>query len=105
MTNISLSIGHTPNYATVVVGPITLHYSYSTVIAFSVNADNGDSAVRQNAWGPTTGKHLNMIDGGTRDAKAARIPGDEFERRLYAVIDRISISKRSTRDLRKKVSA
>ena len=38
--------------------------------------------VRVNDWGPTTGKHLNWIDGG--DHKN-RLPGSEFEQLLKEV--------------------
>lgn len=90
MANVSLSIGHTPNYATVQIGNLQLHYSYSTVIAYSVGMRN--TVVRKNVWGPTTGKHLNAIDGGGATAKAERIDGDMFERQLSAIIDRVEFS-------------
>ena len=89
MRNISLEIGHTPNYATVTVGPITLHYSYQTVIAF--NTGNG-LVVRENDWGPTTGKHLNRVDGGGKAAKARRIPGETFEAQLEGIVSRIEVT-------------
>ena len=50
--------------------------SYKTPVAF---AKNGKRVVRQNAWGPTTGKHLNWIDAG--DHKA-RVTGPEFKAAL-----------------------
>ena len=51
-------------------------FSYRTLVAFTA----GDRrVVRENDWGPTTGKHLNWIDGGN---KAARVSSAEFER-LY----------------------
>lgn len=86
-TVLSLEIGHTPNYARVDVGPITLWYSYRTVIAFHVSG--GNTTVRENDWGPTTGKHLNMIDG---DDKKSRINGQEFEARLAAIVDQIKVT-------------
>lgn len=39
------------------------YFSYSTLVAF--RCDKG-LFVRQNDWGPTTGKHLNWIDGGNK---------------------------------------
>lgn len=87
--SVSLTIGHTPNYATVTVGPLTLEYSYSTVIAF--RSPETGRVIRSNDWGPTTGKHLNALDGGSAEAKKRRIPGDEFERQLEAVVSRIKI--------------
>lgn len=59
------------------LGDVTVWYSYKTIVAFRDSF--GKRYVRQNDWGPTTGKHLNAIDGGD---KKARIPGDEFERKL-----------------------
>jgi hypothetical protein len=53
-----------------------VYFSYQTPVAF--RGRNG-LVVRENDWGPTTGKHLNWIDGGNKNG---RIPGDEFERRL-----------------------
>ena len=58
-------------------------FSYKTPVAFSAN---GRQTVRENTWGPTTGKHLNWIDGGSKEAKARRVPGSEFEARLAELI-------------------
>jgi hypothetical protein len=43
-------------------------------VAFQGPGDSGPT-VRRNDWGPTTGKHLNRIDGG---AKASRLEGRAF---------------------------
>lgn len=51
-------------------------FSYKTPVAF---AKNGNRVVRENLWGPTTGKHLNWIDGGD---KAARVSSADFEATL-----------------------
>ena len=83
MTTVSIEIGHTPNYATVYVGPVRLEFSYRTCVAFF---GPKDSAVRVNDWGPTTGKHLNAIDGGSQQAKSKRVEGEEFERRLANIL-------------------
>ena len=56
-----------------------VYFSYKTPVAFRVNGSG--LRVRQNDWGPTTGKHLNAIDGGNRKA---RIPGEQFEQELAA---------------------
>lgn len=50
-------------------------FSYQTLVAFQ--AEGYQRVVRQNDWGPTTGKHLNWIDGGR---KSNRVPSGEFER-------------------------
>jgi len=76
------SITKTGNSTTVHTNNATLYYSYSTVIAFRAN---GELVVRENDWSVTTGKHLNAIDGGSNQAKAARLPSAEFERRLAEI--------------------
>lgn len=81
---VSLSIGHTPNYATLRLNGLTIHFSYETPIAFE-GAGSG-MVVRENDWGPTTGKHLNALDGGSPVAKAARIAGPDFGHRLTAAL-------------------
>lgn len=58
------------------VGSLTVYFSYHTPVAFRAG---GHLVVRENDWGPTTGKHLNWIDGGD---KRSRISGAEFQRLL-----------------------
>ena len=53
----------------------TFYFSYKTLVAFS---HNGNTYVRQNIWGNTTGKHLNWIDGGD---KKSRLTQEEFEQK------------------------
>lgn len=62
-----------PNFTQVWVGGHQFYFSYHTVIAV-------DGKVRKNNWGPTTGKHLNYIDGGDDLAKARRLDDDEFNK-------------------------
>ena len=38
-------------------------FSYNTLVAFRIK---GEFHIRQNVWGPTTGKHLNWIDRRTK---------------------------------------
>jgi len=68
------------NCLRVELGNLILYFSYDTVIAFK----DGCRAhlLRQNDWSTTTGKHLNWIDGGSKEAKARRLSGEEFEREL-----------------------
>lgn len=49
------------------------YFSYKTLVAFR---HDGEVTVRENDWGPTTGKHLNAIDGGD---KKRRLPSERFE--------------------------
>ena len=52
------------------------YFSYKTLVAFR---HNGCLYVTQNRWGPTTGKHLNWIDGGN---KSGRLTQTQFEAQL-----------------------
>lgn len=59
------------------LGTMSVWFSYKTPVAFQIG--NSDIVVRENNWGPTTGKHLNAIDDGD---KKTRIPSQEFEKLL-----------------------
>lgn len=61
------------------LGSIRVWYSYKTPVAFYLLGADPAMVVRENDWGPTTGKHLNSIDGGN---KKDRVSGEEFERML-----------------------
>lgn len=65
------------------IGTVKVYFSYKTPVAFSTN---GNLVVRENEWGPTTGKHLNWIDGGDKESKAERVSGAEFEEMLARVL-------------------
>ena len=77
------------NYGTnamrVEVGPVTLYFSYQTLVAF--NAPGFDSVVSENSWGSTTGKHLNWIDGGD---KKNRLPSDAFDAEVSKLLKKFS---------------
>ena len=64
------------SFTIVELGDFTIWFSYRTPIAFD---DGHQFVIRRNEWGPTTGKHLNIADGGRG---AERIDGDEFKRKL-----------------------
>lgn len=55
-------------------------FSYETLVAFK--KIGGERVVRKNDWSTTTGKHLNAIDGGDKEAKAARVTKEVFEVKL-----------------------
>lgn len=74
-----------PNYSVVTIGDVELHFSYATVIGFRAGFDG--YTVRENDWGPTTGRHLNMIPSGSD--KAARLPAEAFEARLASALSGI----------------
>ena len=53
-------------------------FSYQTVVGF-IPPGGGIWRVIQNYWGPTTGKHLNWLDGGD---KKSRLSSEEFNKAL-----------------------
>jgi len=55
-----------PNFVSVDFGDLTIWFSYRTPIAFHYYDEEGGRSlwVCENDWGPTTSKHLNIIDGG-----------------------------------------
>ena len=65
------------NTTVVTVGRLEIYFSYETPVAYW--HDSTGLVVRENDWGPTTGKHLNWIDGGTH---SQRISGVDFENQL-----------------------
>ena len=65
---------------------LTVYFSYETMIGFKV--DGQFPTVRENVWGPTTGKHLNYIDGGD---KSSRVDKTEFNRLYEFEIQRVSV--------------
>ena len=88
MNSISLRKGETPNETTLHLPGISIWFSYETPVAFRFR---GERVVRENDWSTTTGKHLNRIDGGG-NARADRIPGDEFERLLEDALDLLGVN-------------
>jgi len=65
------------------LGCIKLYFSYRTVIAFRT-VDTG-LVVMKNYWNCTTGKHINWVDGGSKEARKQRLTADEFEDKLSKV--------------------
>ena len=76
------------NTIQVSVGSLDLYFSYQTLVAF--NDYQTGLAVHENDWGPTTGKHLNWIDGGR---KKSRVSASEFEAKLEAVLAEHGLSE------------
>ena len=72
-----------PNFYRVITDDGVFWFSYQTCVAFRLyGRDMDDPLVRVNEWGPTTGKHLNRIDGGD---KTNRVCGEEFIRMLKGI--------------------
>ena len=65
------------------LGNLEVYFSYETPVAFC-HPSTG-LIIRQNAWGPTTGKHLNWID----SDKSKRISGKEFKQKLNKILEEI----------------
>lgn len=74
-----------PNFTEVHIGPLTVWFSYKTPIGYQAESRQ---VVRQNDWSNTTGRHLNWIDNGNKEA---RVTGEEFEIGLSYVCDRLSV--------------
>lgn len=70
---------------TVTIGELMVTFSYETVIGVS---DSQEHITHENIWGTTTGKHLNSLDGGSKEAKAARLGSEDFEKRQAAILKR-----------------
>lgn len=68
-----------PNFSIVRLPGVlpTVAFSYETPIGFIPPGD-WNWVTRENAWGPTTGRHLNWL---TED-RSTRLPGPEFEAAL-----------------------
>lgn len=79
------------NAIRVEVGPIIVWFSYRTPVAFLIPGHM--MRVRQNEWGPTTGKHLNTIDDGD---KVNRVTGEQFQRLWNEQNARLQIAKTET---------
>lgn len=74
-----------PNYTEVHLGPLTVVFSYETPIGYYPPV--GGRVIRENDWSTTTGKHLTYLDGGSKDARAARVSGVEFMAGLERWLD------------------
>lgn len=68
------------NSIAIELGTRTVYYSYDTVVAFKGYNSKGEyfNCICENAWGNTTGKHLNWIN----PDKSKRISLNEFEKKL-----------------------
>lgn len=90
--NIDASFNVLPDHHEVKLGKVTLYFSFSTIIGFDDDRDNDKPGrvVRENDWGAKTGRHLNLIDSGTPEAKAKRVPSAEFEALLDDLLEGLS---------------
>ena len=75
------------NSICVQLGNKSIYYSYDTVVAFEGYNSKGvrfGLTVSENCLGPTTGQHLNWIDGGRKDKRLSR---DDFLRKLSEFLE------------------
>ena len=63
------------NTTAVQIGGTTLYFSYDTLVAVTKGVNK---KVAINTWSNTTGKFLNDIDGGSKEAKANRVPQQDL---------------------------
>ena len=54
------------------IGKYKLFFSYNTLVAIEMN--KSELLVAQNIWSNTTARMLSSIDGGSKEAKAKRVP-------------------------------
>lgn len=64
---------------------VIVWFSYSTPVAVQT-VDMLVPLVSVNEWSATTGKHLSILDSGTREARARRVPHAQ----LMAEVDRLT---------------
>ena len=77
---VQLTKGQSPTANVVTINGVRLLFSYETIVGF--DAGNG-WVVRENSWGPTTGKHMNQETGVKPEN---RIPADEFATELETTL-------------------
>jgi hypothetical protein len=68
------------------IGNLTLYFSYKTVIGFEGFGE--PLTVSENLWGPTTGKHLNLLQSDKDKRLARRV----FEDRLNHLLSEHGLS-------------
>jgi len=73
----------TPAYC-VTISTLDLYFSYKACIAFTDG--HQPTRVSANLWGPTTGRHISDVPGGSD--KSSRLAREDFERELAEVLKR-----------------
>ena len=71
------------NTHTIHMRDIDIYFSYDTPVAFWVSG-NSEPTVSENVWSRTTGKHINLIDGGNTNH---RIDNDLFVSELDEILN------------------
>jgi len=76
----------TDNFTRVDTKNVVVWFSYKTPIAYRDDVDG--LVVSENYWGVTTGKHLNWVDGGDKEAKKKRKKSTDFEMMYHNMAER-----------------
>lgn len=76
--NVTFRKGESPTSHYLLVGGLTLFFSYETIVAYAVNGEGW--WVSENVWSRATGKHLNELP------VDERLPHDVFEQKLAHVL-------------------
>jgi len=77
-----------PNFVVVQLPDCALAFSYKTLIGVKSRFNRGERDYEErwhlakNTWGPTTGKHLNLLDHFNHE----RVPQAEVERIAYEIL-------------------
>lgn len=95
MAAVELSRSENGNLTRIYIGSVTLWFSYETCIAYKLPGES--RVVSENIWSNTTGRHINAIDGGTKEAKKARRPRAEFQAGLVELMDDIDAAMATER--------
>lgn len=69
---------------------VSFYYSYQSLVAF--HAPLTGTVVCYNEWSKTTGKHLNWIDGGDKEARKARLERMQFLDALKAMMQEYGLT-------------
>jgi hypothetical protein len=81
-----------PKTIAITVGVITLYFSYEICVAFTSPLTGlviSDTKPDGEKWSQTTRRHLVQIELGFDQVSRTRIPGDDFQRRLSEITERI----------------
>ena len=71
-----------PNFVVVNLPDCALAFSYKTLIGVKTHLYGFRWVLAKNEWGPTTGKHLNLLDHFNHE----RVPQAEVERIAYEIL-------------------
>jgi hypothetical protein len=66
------------------VNGMSFYFSYETLVAVNTGTE---LKVIQNNWGPTTGHHLNSIDGGKKESRLTKEDFQKFVEKIKIVTE------------------